>query len=745
MNDLPYLHGETLTKIPPLGSYLPQVQKGVVTSWLSGNLSPPDWVLCPFGSSPLPALEMARAGFRVLIPVHNPILRFLIKKQAAPPSREALNSALVTLASSYKGTDRLKPHLLSLYETDCPQCGRKTSGASFIWNRSSQELVSKICRCGHCGEKTAGEAAPADKEKAREFSSRSPTYARALTRVTSPSDPIRVQVEKALASYPPRSVYALFTALNKVAGFNLPDEELSNLEVLLLHAFSRCSQPLVSTLQDEDADSLEEDTYREENVWFAMEDALENWPDGAQSIQVTSWPESPPEGGGIAIYPGRVKDLIPQLIGFPIRAVVMVYPRPAPDFWSLSALWTGWLWGQEAAAPLRGILTSRDMDWPWMTQAALVTLRELSDALPDQTPALGLMPGIETSSLLSWTSGSLSAGLTLENLAVDPDHHQGQSRWTINPLSKPVSSQEIDHRAVIRGAGMTALQSAGEPAHTLSLYSAGMAGLAGAGYPPADSRMAEAGDYFPRLVIDFEENIAYRQGFLHYSNIESWWHQEMALDPTPRSDQVEMKLVQSLVEGGGAVEEKQLYQMIYDAFPGLETPRAGLIEACLVSYGKRETAQLTAWSLKPNDQPASRIQDLQEMEGIISAIGTDLGYQTATRNMGGNLTLVTWDENGKVAERFFISASGLLSKVINNSGKDNGNGWIILPGSRAELIHYKMRYNPILGDIIQKKWKLIKYRLLRRLREEGGITKENYQERLCLDPFTSDSPQLPLI
>lgn len=741
MNDRPFIYAEFPLKTPPLGSLLPAVQPGVVRSWLRDHLSPADWLLCPFGSSPQAALEAARAGYRVLTPIHNPILRFLVRQGAAAPSPASLNSALVKLASSYKGKERLKPHILSLYETDCPLCGRTTSARAFLWDSSSREPIQKVCRCSACGEESTLDVTETDREKALAFSDQSPTHARALTRVTSPTDPVRVFVENALATYPPRSVYALFTTLNKITGFSLTEEERSHLEVLLLHAFYRCSQPasLPGNASDEHP-NLE----REENVWFAMEDALTSWVQDEGPIPLTTWPDTPPAGGGITIFPGRVKDLTGQLIGFPIQGMVMVYPRPTPEFWSLSTLWSGWLWGQETAAPLRGILSSQDLDWPWMTHATRITLEELSEVLPDQIPVLGLMPGVDTQALLSWTSASLAAGLEFKSMAVDPDRLQGQSLWVINPPDTN-PRESADHRTLIREAGFEALKESGEPLHTLSLYCAGMSNLARSGYPPAGSQMAQAGEYFSQLCLDFEENIAYRQGFLHYPSIESWWHQEMDLVSLALSDQVEMDLVRALLQKTGGTKDIKLYQGIFDSYPGLTTPRSGLIDACLASYAEQDPDQTSSWRLQKNDLPDRRNKDLAEIEGIITSIGKNLGYQVHRESAPDNIRLLSWGENEEAAEWFYISASGLLGKIITAGGKGPQKGWIILPGSRAGLIHYKLQHNPLLADAIEGTWELIKYRHLRRLAEQGGLTRENFRERFCLDPFTSDSPQLPLI
>ncbi len=743
MNDQPYLFAERTPRVYPLQDHLPEYRAGVVSACLSETLPRGSWVISPFGSSPQIALEAARSGYKVVLPVHNPILRFLIDTLADPPSREDLNEALASLAASYKGKERLRPLILGMYETDCPHCGAPTSAVSFRWLKSTKELVRKTCRCAACGEESVSNVTAEDIHKASGFSDRSLIHARALTRVTSPNDPIRIQVENALASYPPRSVYALFTILNKLAGFDLPEEKLSHLEILLLHAFYRCSQPLSLALADHTEKGLEDDTYQEENVWFVLEEALEIWSGTERAVPVTVWPEPPAESGGICIYPGRIKELINQLAGTPLKAVVMVFPKPTPTFWGLSALWTGWLWGQEAAAPLRGILSARTYDWTWMTRAVESTLTELGRVLPDGTPLLGLIPETETASLLSGTSAALNAGLKLENIALDPDQRLVQTRWNFtsaqSPAEPPGSSREL-----IRSAGYDLLQKSGEPRHNLAIYAAGLARLAEGGFYQKEERSA-AEKYFPRLQVDFEENIAYRQGFLHYPGIENWWHLKLELSPLPHSDRIEKALVTLLVKAGGPLTEEQLYSEIYRSFPALDTPRTGLLQACLTSYGKKTAENPRTWTLKSNEQPARRKKDLQEMEVILREITIRLGLTASQASAPENIIHLVWEDENGPSDSFFISVSGLLNKIITAQGAGARRNWIILPGSRAELIHYKMGQNPLLAEIIGKDWGLVKFRHLRRLAEQGDLTRDNFLERINLDPFTSDSPQLLLI
>ncbi len=127
----------------------------------------------------------------------------------------------------------------------------------------------------------------------------------------------------------------------------------------------------------------------------------------------------------------------------------------------------------------------------------------------------------------------------------------------------------------------------------------------------------DSDQYFPELLKDFEDNIAYRQGFLHYPQSENWWHQELKLTSTPQSDQVEQKIVELLVKSNNPVPEQEIFQHIYHEFPSLLTPREGLIQACLESYAQITPDLNLNWQLKPNEDPGRRVQDLAEIESLI--------------------------------------------------------------------------------------------------------------------------------
>ena len=205
---------------------------------------------------------------------------------------------------------------------------------------------------------------------------------------------------------------------------------------------------------------------------------------------------------------------------------------------------------------------------------------------------------------------------------------------------------------------------------------------------------------------------------------------------------MEQKIVELLVKTNNPVPEQEIFQHIYHEFQSLLTPREGLIQACLESYAQITPDLNFNWRLKPNEDPVRRVQDLAEIEGLLNGIGEELGYTISKKKAPGRVVNLQWIKDGSSNCSFFISASGLLSRLLEEINNSAERRWIILPGSRAGLIHYKLKHNPPLAEIIDQGWGLVKFRHIRRLAEVSG---SDFMDRLDLDPFQSDSPQLPLI
>ena len=117
----------------PLSRFLPPLEEGVVSAWLSQLDRPSSWLLDPFGFAPRLVLEAARSGYRVLVTANNPVTRFLLEMFANPPAYSEFTAALADLGAVKKGDERLAGHLQSLYLTSCEKCNQQIYAQAFLW------------------------------------------------------------------------------------------------------------------------------------------------------------------------------------------------------------------------------------------------------------------------------------------------------------------------------------------------------------------------------------------------------------------------------------------------------------------------------------------------------------------------------------------------------------------------------------------------------------------------------------
>ncbi|MBN2148719.1 MAG: hypothetical protein JW726_15130, partial [Anaerolineales bacterium] len=478
--------GAIIQRAEPLARYLPPVGNGVISAWLHRQVSPGAWILDPFGAAPRLAIESARVGYRVLVAINNPIARFLLEMAADPPPLSELQAALAELASAFKGSERIEPLIRSLYQTDCSHCGHAITADAFLWEKGAEAPYGRIYRCPNCGDTGERPTSRADTDRSAQIGSAGLHRARALERIAPPHDPDRIHAEEALEAYLPRAVYALFTLFNKLDGL-----ELSPLRRRCLHALllSACDQGNTlwahPTARERPRQIIIPTRFRENNIWLSLEKAIETWqanPGQPDKIPLMLWPEQPPPTGGICMFEGRLKDLAGSLKDhLPIQAVAAALPRPNQAYWTLCALWAGWLWGREAIGPFKSVLRRRRYDWSWHTSALHAALSYLAPVLSSGTPFLGLIGEAEPQFLIAALAAADASGFALQNLALRPESAQAQITWQREdgPSSTAQASSTLE--AAIEIAHQQAadlLRQIGEPITYLPMFTAGLGGLA---------------------------------------------------------------------------------------------------------------------------------------------------------------------------------------------------------------------------------------------------------------------------
>jgi hypothetical protein len=728
MDSFAYLTGEDPPRSGPLARFLPPIPAGIVSAFLKAHpLTAGSLALDPFGASPPLA-----------------VTRFLLEMSATPPPRPELQAALAALAAARKGEERMEAHLQDLYRTECTRCRRSLPAEAFVWERGGETPIRRIYRCP-CGESGEFETNEADRQRAADVAAASRLHrARALERVAALDDPDRPHVEEALSVYLPRAVYALLTIVNKLDSLALPPPRRRCLLALLLTA---CDQANTlwphSTERPRPRQLTIPPRFIEHNVWRALEAGIEVWADEVDPVPLTIWPELPPESGGVCLFEGPARDLAPHLKGLEVRAVITALPRPNQAFWTLSALWSGWLWGREAVTSFKMVLRRRRYDWNWHAEALHAAFKSLTPGLSLSAPFFGVIAEPEPPYLSAAVLAAAAAGLDLSGLALRTPYDPLYLLWHRRAFAhkptgaiardqsgespnEPVAEAAPSLPDLARQAIHTYLSRRGEPATYLHVHAAALEALA------EESALPWGED--PVTAVQAPIQAALQgSAFIHHGGSENpetglWGLPDLENDD-PLPDRVERIIVGFLNRNPGA-SAAEIETAVYAELPGLLTPPLALIRAVLESYAVESEGR---YRLRPEDLPAARHRDLEQAGEMLVRLGKRLGYQP--RWQAGEARLLTWEEKGRTAYAFYLLASAAACRLLRGNQYPPGNSLLVLPGGRAGLLARKLARDPVLARIWESGWRLVKYRQLRRLAALPALDPKGWADLLSADPL----------
>jgi hypothetical protein len=832
---IPYLPGTSPSKPEPLSRYLPPVPEGVISSWLQKNVTQGSWILDPFGASPRIALEAARTGYRALVTANNPITRFLLEMMADPPQAEELKSALAELAASFVGNERTEPHIRHLYNTYCARCGQSVSADYFIWEQGNPSPSTRSYTCPNCGDSGEHPCSLYDVELSSKFSGSGLHKARALERVVASTDQDRIHVEQALSVYIPRALYALITIINKIEGLNISTRGRKNIYALLLYAFDRANAMWRVPPQKERRRQLTIPRhFRENNVWLALEEGINLWSkgdkDNSATIPVTTWPEVPPPTGGICIYEGRFIALAESIKNIDIESVCTALPRPNQAFWTLSALWAGWLWGREAVGSFKSVLRRQRYDWAWHTTALTSVFKQLVNSLKPDTAILGIISETEPGFIGAALVAASLAGCHLAGLSLRCEIDQAQIIWRSQPNSELIRTTPLQSQIAIESARRY-LEERAEPASYLNTITSALMGILTSWNTqidkqsdteknftanlPSSTQPKEQTEPTPSLIYSSiynsaREVLSYRSGFLRYnlqeiSNVEAenknqiiqstlfsldlpqntpgddeaenteisssgnepasgkerpprssdisestylWLRETKDRNHTPITDSYELNLINFLINHPGCTSQ-EVDLALCDMFPGLFTPDLEFIHLCLESYATPDPHDVNRWFVRPEDYLSERKSDVERAHQFIDQIGRHLGFLCTAHIDRSSRTYITWqDKSNDQVYSFYPVVSAAIGEIVLYSEQQPSRGFIVLPGSRANLLFYKLRRDPRISKAFNPStgnWKFLKFRHLRSLAESPILNRENLDQLLELDPITYSTPQIWLI
>ena len=672
--DIPFPAGDHPPPAGPLARFLPPLEEGSTHRALSHLQLEAGLAFDPFGISPRLALEVAQAGWQVLLACSNPVTRFVVEHTLEPIPLVELQGALARLASSSKDQFRLEHFLLELYVTECSQCGGQVSADYFVWDRETEALIAKGLTCPHC--QFAGEepVSDLDRTRAQAHARRGLPQALALEQVAPAQDPDREHAEAALSVYPARALYALVTLVNKVNQLDWPAGQLPAAQALLLSAMD-AGNALWGHPEGRarPRQLIADQRYREINLWRALERAVDEWDLPATGLRLAVHEAGfRPEPGAVAIHPGPARGILDDVRRLAPELILTVPPRPNQAYWTLSALWAAWVWGRREASSIRVGLRRRRYDFGWHLSALRGALSGLSLAIPEDTPMVALMPEHEPAFLTALLAAADSSGFELQGRATRVAEAQACLHWKARPSAIP--STPLDPLAErMRSSILNALERRGEPAPYAFVHAAALCDLA------RDRLLLSlpTSDEVPGTTLtaqSLERVLGDRRAFTHLgtgTEAESgtYW---LATPPEPGialNDRIEA-LVLGVLRRDRETSLPPVDIEVCAALPGLLTPDRRWVQRCLRSYAQYDE-QADLWRLRPEDEPDTRAKDCETVRQILIEVAGRLGLEAEASSAEG----IRWidPETREVKRQFLVfetSAPSASLVVASRSARD---------------------------------------------------------------------------
>ena len=743
--NVPYLPGDKPVPDLPLGRFLPPIPAGMVPAWCESELQHGDWVLDPFGFNPYTAIEIASSGHPILVCVNNPVSAFLLKVLASAPQNDEMTAALQDLAVANKGDVRMESYIRGLYRLDCLNCHHQTEASAFLWRKEEDQPFAALVDCPHCGAsgeqnitaETLASLAPLPPKRLH--------LARALNRIIDQDRGLQSQVEQALNAYPTRQLIILQTIINKLESLEQSPRRRELLIALILSAAdqgntlwaypSPRSRPRQITIPG---------VYQEKNLWHVLENSATNWQVIKAPVPVFDWSQNKPQEPGIYIFQGRIRELIPVPEKNLFSAVITAIPRPNQAFWTLSALWTGWIWGHEAVTPIRMVLLRQRYDWNWHCNALIGLLTTIHKSYDHSLKIWGLVTENEPMFLLSVMLAADSSGYRLMGFSRSADDQLAQCYW--EPVSLPQARKmpkEGTRIACEKVAGY--LRQKGEPASYQWVHTAAIAGLAHENIMATDiflqNTSQAASETQKWIETIFKEFSLLKQVNDEKTSLASadWWLVDPSGSDQPLIDRVEQIVFEYLLRHQTS-PSLALKTELYQKLPGLFTPLDSDLLICLESYADLDLEGEPSWKLRQSEHPLMRETDIESILNDLESIGDVLGYRIMGRN-----PLIWMDESkNQVEYRFNVISSAIVSTFLHDETPSTGSRIIVLPGSRANLLAYKKQRDPNLMHKLQEKVIVVKFRLVRDLKANPLLTRSLFKEQIQVDPPEYRSSQLAL-
>ena len=776
-NHLPYIPASQGFYDPPMERYLPILPKGIIHSWVTENNQANSLLLDPLGAHPQLPIEAAQSGARIMVARNNPILWLLLETFAAAPSSEVLEKVQSKLLITRRGDETIEDHLRSVYATPCAGCGQMIQPVGYIWEKGSTQPVSRVYTCPHCGDEGEREISEYDLQNLQDLGNLGLHRARALQRVLQGGEYEQESIDAALDCYLPRALYICMTLVNRLERMELDKNEMRLLQAMLLLVFDDATSLWHWPLRDQHYFQLSiPSRFLEKNLWLSLENAHNRLAQTGPAVPVSYWPNLPPASGGICLYQRRLAEKEDLFQKGQLQGIVSIFPRPNQAFWTFSAMWSGWLWGRQAVAPMRSALARRRYDWRWFAQALEAALKDLPEVIQADIQLFGLLSQAAPNHLLGLLTGANAAGFRLHGYALTQADELIQCVWRPN-------GSHIAPKNSLQSQIRTFLETRGEPCGFQQIINECLAQKAMNGNLPIDINSMEETYFsaFQQQINDILADPHFAQSFqaTPTSSVQ-WWLKSDRAASQPLSERMEVALYKLLL-AQPEIHLGDLTRQICQEFPGSLTPERETFLLCLQSYAEEEATHPGQYQLRDCEVLDARQQDISEMVEILQACGKRLGFNVSVKResppshpsenqktgaqgmfsfdqpeslnqinvvMPTNKTQVFWEtEDHQLVYEYQILIACELSKYLFTQNSDARHKRVLVfPGSRSRWLYHRMQQDIRLSKALEADNHLLKFRYLRWLAARDESNPQVWENLLDGDPLRWDvSDQIQLI
>ena len=754
LNDLaaPYVNGSSAADLPqtglPLDRFLPPFYPGSMSGWLQRFAPPGSFVLDPFGQDPYVVLELARAGYRVVVSANNPIAAFILEVMASAPSPEEISEAFGVLAGirSAEGL-LLEDQINAYYQFDCPntECQKqdvkpKLLAEYLVWAENAPEPELAFGSCPHCGKQAEYPLTPEILASKEPLPALSVLKARLLELSSNPGDPLRELMSEVIAFYPHRSLASLQAILSRLDNPLITSRQRVLLKALILSTADRVNQLWTHPGgRSRPRQLLRPPLFQELNPWQALLASQKVWSKTEKAVSLREWPAQPPQMGGISIFRGRLRELDPPIPPGMVDVVITSLPRRNQAWWNLSGLWSSWLWGREGSATLRNSLLKQRYDWTWHSTALQKVLMQLGKLLRPGVPVLLQVTELDPMFAMAGILAAQNAGLSLHQLAANGEMSVLQSSWRFGqPSRQPAQGGSFSQ--AVKKAGVHFLQRVGEPTTYLRLFCAVLVTLLSDGLlegrPGPGETLNELQEEIDKALTDPGTFSRFNPGISADSGL--YWLADISFSTQTAADRAERAILNAL-QTQPLLSVKDALAAVNLKLPGLQNIEMELVQAILESYAD-PTPDYKAWSLRTFETTRERDKDLKAIFELIESLAHRLRLSREIKT-----DAIVWlGLDGAPEFTFFPIITTEFSELLIHHQDLPGRKLIVLPGSRANLTAYKLRRDPHLQSLKTEKWSIVKYRQLRNLSDNPLLTRELFASQITGDPPEYRSSQLAL-